>query len=599
MKIRLTKKGKIALFVILGIIVLGSGGYLVWRVTQQDTVAPTDSDAGGGGDGGGCCLASYVNGNWMCPTGTWYGRVVNCWNTRVAVDYQSDIFINDVDDCLGDTTCRNKLAACDSVATYCYDKGTVNSCGDNHYCLTSSKSEAATCLECENKTIEEDECYAGSDCPACEYPNVGFCVSGECKCLIWSTTGMPQPCEDTGDTYTCIATCPTGKVECSSSSEEGCTEVRKDCTCSVCKNKSYDTIYCKDAPVDENICQGKNTLETPSGTYSYCQKDIAARVEATDPDDIDNISVTLNSTTLEECTTNPTETCYQTNEVEGNTRIIVNINEYECLDAGEYTISMDWTDGLGNEGTECAYTASFTIDEPPIEASCGDGILGNTSGEQCELGDPTGYSCTWDTCDQDTCTCPSTNPDWSITKVGVESCIEDEARATYTITVRNIGDAQGSIDRVVDVLDTKVLEGYIYNISGDGEYASGQITWDLEGDDETFDVDESMTFTYYIQVPSDDFGTYDNTVTAYPGEGDSFSADEEVDLDCDIPEEEEETIPQTGLFDSSLAKIVAGIVLMVVGFSWNKINYSVKEYVSDSRIKRFENKVAKKKQYMI
>jgi hypothetical protein len=501
-----------------------------------------------------------------------------------------------VEQCLANSGCRSELSACDSVATYCYNKGTVNSCGDNHYCLTGSKSEAQTCLECENKTLEEDECYAGSDCPACEYPNVGFCVSGECKCLIWSTTGMPQPCEDTGDTFTCNATCPSGKIECSSSTEEGCTEVRKDCTCSVCKNKSYDTIYCKDAPEEENICEGKTNLETPSGTYTYCQKDIAARVEATDPDDISNISVTLNSTTLTQCGSNPTETCYQTNDTTNGTSIIVNINEYECLDSGDYTINIDWEDGLGNEGSECTYTASFTIDEPPVDAICGDGILGNTPGEQCELGDL--GDCTWDVCNHTTCTCPSTNPDWSITKVGVESCVEVEetveGKATYTITVRNIGDAQGNIDRVVDVLDSKVLEGYIFNISGDGTYSSGQITWDLEGEDEIFSVDETQTFTYYIQVPSTGFGTYENTVTAYPSEGDSFSAEEEVDIDCDIPDEPP-VVPETGLFDSSLAKIVAGFVLITIGFSWNKINYSVKEYVSDQRIKRFENKVAKKK----
>ena len=56
MKIRITKKGKILLFVILGIIVLGSGGYLLWRVLQPDTIAPTDSDAVGGN--GSCCIES-------------------------------------------------------------------------------------------------------------------------------------------------------------------------------------------------------------------------------------------------------------------------------------------------------------------------------------------------------------------------------------------------------------------------------------------------------------------------------------------------------------------------------------------------------------
>ncbi|MFH1547056.1 MAG: hypothetical protein ABIC57_01065 [bacterium] len=40
-----------------------------------------------------------------------------------------------------------------------------------------------------------------------------------------------------------------------------------------------------------------------------------------------------------------------------------------------------------------------------IAPTCGDGIFGNTEGEECELGNPTGVSCEWDTCNQSTCSC--------------------------------------------------------------------------------------------------------------------------------------------------------------------------------------------------
>ncbi len=59
-----------------------------------------------------------------------------------------------------------------------------------------------------------------------------------------------------------------------------------------------------------------------------------------------------------------------------------------------------------------------TCNEPPSEPPvippptpgvpyCGDGILGNTTGEKCEFGDPTGVSCSWNVCNNVTCTCPT------------------------------------------------------------------------------------------------------------------------------------------------------------------------------------------------
>ncbi len=563
MKIKITKTGRTVLLVILGILVLGGGGYLLWRVNQTDTVAPTDSDAGSGGNGGGCCLASYVGGNWICPTGTWEAR------------------------------CEANPG--DSVACFCKDKYEVNNCGDNYYCLGDSRSEAGTCNVCEGTPLPpEQDCYAGSDCPACEYPNVGFCISGKCVCKPWNTKDpVPQPCEDEGDTFNCNAKCPTGKVSCTQG-EEDCTEVREDCACTVCKNKSYDTIWCKDA-TEENTCEQGSWAEQPTGKKTYCSK-FSARASAVDTDGIDpdSIEVTLSGTPLEQCGSNPTTTCYQLNEVSSTeTRIIVNVNEYTCLAEGDYTINMSWSDNEGNTGETCELTTTFEMEGQIIEGTCGDGILGNTSGEQCELGDPDGVTCAWSTCNQTTCTCPDENPDWEITKAAVETCIEDgddvEGRATYTITVSNTGDANGNMDRIVDNLDSKVIADYLNSISDDGIYSNGQITWDLEGEDEVFSPNETQTFTYYIQVPESGFGTYENTVTAYPSEGDSLSAQADVEIDCDVPE-----IPQTGIFDSSLARIAAGIVLILVGMSWNKINYTVQEYVSDNRIRKFENKVAKK-----
>ncbi len=46
---------------------------------------------------------------------------------------------------------------------------------------------------------------------------------------------------------------------------------------------------------------------------------------------------------------------------------------------------------------------------PPTSGPyCGDGILGNVSGEQCEYNDPSGVSCSWNSCDS-SCKCPTEN----------------------------------------------------------------------------------------------------------------------------------------------------------------------------------------------
>jgi hypothetical protein len=216
----------------------------------------------------------------------------------------------------------------------------------------------------------------------------------------------------------------------------------------------------------------------------------------------------------------------------------------------------------------------------------------------------------WDICNQDTCLCPEVqeNPDWTITKEGVGECVVESgityAKGTYTITVTNIGEGEGSIDKVVDKLDIKVKETYLKDISDAGIYEASLITWDFEGEDEIFSFNESKQLTYYIKIPQEDYGIYRNTVTAYPIQGDNFTADKSLDLTCDIVEKEE--IPQTGIFDNVVNRIVLGVIFILLGLNWGsvtntilKLNYSRKEYLSDQRMKRFERKVVKDKDDMI
>lgn len=109
-------------------------------------------------------------------------------------------------------------------------------------------------------------------------------------------------------------------------------------------------------------------------------------------------------------------------------------------------------------------------------------------------------------------------PEWQIIKDVSDQCVEirDEvyAKASYTITLRNIGAGSGYITRVVDDLDNKVSQSYVNNISGSGIFDNGYITWSFIGP-EKFEPGESMSFTYYLLIPENAYGTYENNVEAY------------------------------------------------------------------------------------
>ena len=579
MNIKLTKNGRIVLFVILGILVLGSGGYLLWRVLQPETVAPEDSEAG-------TAIVGPCN------------NYDYCTDDKIGVP-----------------------GSCDSGAGMC----ARCQCQDGVWirvCLKSGQNCSAACNECGHSSQPPPTgCTSGSQCKnKCYWPNVAYCdSSGQCVCKRYDSFSNPA----CGTNTPCSPTCPTGygKTCPSGATCTTTTEVECNSKCPECNNLYYNKITCY-KPDEIGVCEGSSWLEQPSGTYTSCSG-IVAKVEATDPDGIGtNISVKVNG---------QSKTGYTTASTTSGTSITYEFSESDCTEPGEYSISFTWNDSKGNSGDDCTLNTSFTIaqeDEPycgdgikqsneicdpnaqgsdsqctnnigetvdctndctcPTVSTCGDGVLVDT--EQCELGNPTGYTCTWDSCNQETCLCEEQqNPDWTISKTGAQQCIEEGeetySKAIYSITITNVGEGEGSIDKIVDELDDKVLETYVNDISDNGIYNAGLITWDLEGDNEIFSPEESLTLSYYIKVPATSFGIYQNTVTAYPTEGDEFSDDESVNLTCEIP--------QTGIFDSIILKISLGIILILLGANWSKINYSVNETVSDTRIKRFERKIKK------
>jgi len=511
-KLKLTKKWKIIIIIILVLILGGSGGYLLWRTNQEETVAPTDSEAG----------QSYNGSCWAC-----------CTESEFKYDSNGNKY------CPGGSLCKCSVKCGDGVTI---DK----KCGD---------SDAKACTNCYHAAPGNDdpvggvECNIGSQCDnTCYWPEVAYCNGdGTCSCKSGSSNGCTS-------STACEPVCPSGYEKCTSNC--GTDTKTATCTdrCAGCNNKYTNKITCK--KVTSNTCDSGEWLTKPTGSYKYCDP-ISYAAKAKDKDGINKTSVVakLNNTTRPSVSfTNETATTVELSESLSTTT--------SCLPVGTYTLDLSWKDKKGATSTNCALTTTFSI----------------LAEEQ--------------------------NPNWTIAKTGVEQCLENgDAQVIYTIKIKNSGTGTGSIDKIVDALDSKVLASYITGtISEGGLFGSGNITWELEAAEETFAANQEKMYTYTLVIPKTAFGTYSNTATAYPTTGESFFDSIAVTVDCI------EDIPQTGIFDSTVAKIVAGIVLLLLGFnlhrvdlnfrkvqnSLNKLSISIQDTQSERRKRNFEKKIVKK-----
>lgn len=501
-KVRVSKKGKIIILASLVILLAGSGGYLLWRVNQDKTVSPTDSEAGGTGSYGGCSCSSSLWTYGTCDTTTGLKQV----------------------SCPGDSNCGTVVCG-DSKRCQCSDGWKV-------FTNTGGKSCDDLCGPT-NTTPPTAECTCAISSDACG-TNCKF-SSGTSKCQDLANS--------TGKSYIAMCNVSSGTVSCA---EYNSSQVCWGKT-GQCNNPVYNPTP---TTPTTNTCDSGTWINKPSGSYAYCDA-ITYSAVGTDSDGIltSSISVLLNSASKTDYTLDSNSTSATISGTLSSTT--------SCLAAGSYTLKLSWKDSKGNTSTNCALSTTFTV-QPK-----------------------------------------QTNPNWSITKTVVEACINENtpnpsSKLTYAITVRNTGDGSGTLSKIVDTLDTKVLSAYISNISNSGSYADGKLTWTLSGTDATFASNQQKVYTYVVTVPKDTFGTYANSVTAYPTTGDSFSANASIDADCTIA-------PQTGLFDNTWVKITVGILFILSGIYFNNINnlgrklkIFVKDHIEDERIKKFEKKVVKR-----
>ena len=217
-----------------------------------------------------------------------------------------------------------------------------------------------------------------------------------------------------------------------------------------------------------------------------------------------------------------------------------------------------------------------------------------------------------------TCTCDIASPaDLVLTKVGSSQCFNEDtdnpyAVLSYTIKLSNNGEGDGAVVKIVDTLDSKTVSDPT-EISEGGVYADGKITW-------TFNPalvlkkNEEKIFTYKITVAKENFGTYKNTVIATKPDGSTIETDALTECLChqtptpsptpspaptpsptipsDIPEQ-----PKTGLFDESENIVTMGAIILFVGLGWTWLSdtYSlVNGKLVQRRREGFEKRVVKR-----
>ena len=390
-------------------------------------------------------------------------------------------------------------------------------------------------------------CTQGSQCPACEWPNVAYCgcpndtnpASRKCGCRSPSNFSCGPACGQISD---CTPpSCPSGWINCGVSGDSGAkssgcvAKTSCDGKCLGCQNKFSVKRYCKKP--SSNVCDSGEWETKPSGTYEYCEE-IKYAFVAKDSDGIDSasISVKLNDNT---------RTGFNKVEETKQTKVSETLSSASnCLAAGTYNIATSWKDKKGAGGTNCALTATFQVLEEVL------------------------------------------NPAWSISKQATEKCIDEntenpKAEISYVITVTNSGEGEGSMDKVIDQLDSKVSESYIGNISSGGVFSAGTLIWDLEGDDEKFIAGQNKSFSYTVTLSVSSFGQYKNVVVGYPKVGENITANATILADCDIttPEIPIEDLPETGIFDGVDTSLIWGTILLFLGLSWTWIGRRIYLFV--------------------
>lgn len=605
MAIRLTKTSKI-LFAI-GIVVLSVAlGFLIWRVNQPTQLDPTDSDAFECSDG------CYPHNTLKVCTGVGGCRVGNA-----------------------DGTCSGGW---DSVTA-----------GDNSKWCCDPCESTATPVAC---TFYPNDFKAGK--PSCgNSPPDTNCKAGYYKC---DSAGYCLPCNpvDKGDIFTNVTDCQAEANKANGAYGAQCPPGGYRWECKAVYNPDGYVLSSNNCLKDrEPVVDCGLTLEPTSYPFNKANTDGSKIGPFTEDGKLvfffknllDNNAAYRPKITFKVVSTDSSRNnqTYVYKPTAGEERKETTF----AVKKGEYLLLTDSNDDYDQGSPECAPTTNNPKYKSfgwiaPSGGSCGSGLQGpptngtRTPYEKVSISSfrsnaltqgykqlPKGEQCWADwrewVGDYDfndyflmvsyVTDAPTQTANMSVSKVAVESCTGEDtenpiANLTYSVTVTNSGGAAGTVSKVEDVLDSKVKAGSVSAISDSGQYSDGKITWNFVPA-ESIGAGGKKVLTYKVAVDKANFGSYQNSVSVVTSQG-TVTAEATIVADCvitetpDTPETPvtptEGTVPQTGIFDSTASRIVAGFVLLTFGaVIYNLPNSTFTVYKKGKSYKyrdRFEKRVA-------
>ncbi len=308
MAIRLSKKTSIISIILVCLVLGGSGGYLLWRTNQDDTVAPTDSDAGCipvGTDEckqylGSCDEVRVLKG---CGDGLPEPEEGYSWCQHYELQCTS--------------VCGDKICDSDETVTNCPKD--CAKCGDN---ICSSTETEKTCPK---------------DCVKC---GDDICSSTETE------KTCPKDCAKCGDdicsSTETLASCPE---DCGKCGDDQCTGTETASTC----------------PAD-CACEPMSWTNKPSGEYSVDSE--FSTITITNPNSTSTektgVEIKLNGVKLNECSQSiSSEDCYNLSVDSSGSQVvsITLFKEESSIKEGTYSLTVS----LPGKKDTCSESTSFII----------------------------------------------------------------------------------------------------------------------------------------------------------------------------------------------------------------------------------------------
>jgi len=372
-RVTASKKSTIILLFVLFFIVGGTGSYLLWRVNQEKTVAPIDSDAGASCSCPPNCNDIPGDGIYPCCTCGCTG-LPSCGTPPPGSCIKGS-------DCNGQTSCCwPQVAYCNTATGSCECKSPPNHCGDTEpQCTPVCPSGYEKC--------------SGTDCPSdaipvsctayCSGCNNKYSVCGEkCKKTVTNTCGDgtkagSEACDPpgsacttaSGKSSTCSSTCtcPEPANVCGDGTKggsEACDPPGSACTTATGKSSTCSSTCTCPEPIVINKCDALNAkwVTKPTGTIPYGES-VSFEYVTGDTDGVQNSTIIVkidgNSTpvTKEPATGNP-----QNIRVKGN----INDQSSSLLAPGTHKLEISWNDTKGAGGVPCYAYASFTVGAAPV-----------------------------------------------------------------------------------------------------------------------------------------------------------------------------------------------------------------------------------------